>query len=55
MKMILRIMKNNFLFSIGIIVCTLWIVMAIVAPLITPYSYLGQDLVSRFQAPSSAH
>lgn len=53
--MLLRIMKNNFLFSIGIIVCTLWIIIAITAPLITPYSYLGQDLASRFQAPSSAH
>ncbi len=53
--MLLRMMKNNFLFSIGIIVCTLWIFIAIVAPLITPYSYLGQDLAHRFQAPSMAH
>lgn len=53
--MLLRIMKNNFLFSIGIIVCSLWIVIALVAPLITPYSYLAQDLAHRFQAPSSLH
>lgn len=53
--MLLRIMKNNFLFSIGIIVCSLWIVIALVAPLITPYNYLAQDLAHRFQAPSSLY
>ncbi|SHI28304.1 ABC transporter permease [Desulfosporosinus lacus] len=56
--MLLRIMKNNLLFSIGIIVCALWILIAIVTvlvPSITPYSYLAQDLANRFQAPSSAH
>ncbi len=53
--MLQRIMKNNVLFSMGIIVCILWIIIAIVAPLITPYSYLGQDLANRFQAPSSLH
>ncbi len=44
--MLLRIMKNNLLFSIGIIVCALWILIAIVTvlvPSITPYSYLAQD------------
>lgn len=53
--MLLRIMRNNFLFSIGVVVCVLWIVTAFVAPLIAPYNFLEQDIAGRFQGPSVLH
>jgi len=46
--MLLRLMKNNLLFSLGVTICCMWIIVAVIAPLITPYDYLAQDLANRF-------
>jgi len=53
--MLIRLMKNNLLFSVGIIICFLWIIVALLAPTITPYNHLEQNMESRFQSPTSDH
>lgn len=53
--MLRNLMKNNFTFSLGITVCIMWIIVAVVSPWISPYNYLAQDLTNRFQAPGSLH
>ena len=37
------------------IICLLWIVLAILAPVIAPYDPIAQDITARLQAPSAAH
>ncbi|MEE8835693.1 MAG: ABC transporter permease [Eubacteriales bacterium] len=50
-----KIFKSNALFTIGVIICLLWIVLAILAPVIAPYDPIAQDITARLQAPSAAH
>lgn len=50
--MLLRQMRSNLLYTAGIIVCIIWVIVAIIAPMITPYDHLAQDLTKRFQPPS---
>lgn len=49
------ITQKGFLFKFGLIVCTLWILIAIFAPFIIPHSTTAQDLSIRFQPPSFSH
>lgn len=53
--MILRLMKNNRLFAVGVVICAFWILVAIIAPLISPYDPLYQDLLARFSGPNAQH
>ncbi|NRD76135.1 ABC transporter permease [Bacillus sp. BRMEA1] len=49
------ITQKGFLFKLGLIICTLWILIAIFAPLIGTYSTTAQDISIRYQSPSSSH
>ncbi|MFD1334099.1 ABC transporter permease [Oceanobacillus iheyensis] len=40
---------------VGIIILFLFLVIAIIGPLLTPYDYAEQDLTNRLQSPSSEH
>ncbi len=50
-----KLMKSNYLFTLGCIICILWIFAAIFANVIAPYSAVSQDLSQRLQAPSYSH
>lgn len=49
------ITQKGFLFKLGLIICTLWILVAIFAPLIATHSTTAQDLSIRYQPPSLSH
>ncbi|HEY2421838.1 MAG TPA: ABC transporter permease [Neobacillus sp.] len=49
------ITQKGFLFKFGLIICILWILVAIFAPLIATYSTTAQDLSIRYQSPSFSH
>lgn len=49
------ITQKGFLFKFGLIICTLWILVAIFAPLIATHSTTAQDLSIRYQPPSFSH
>jgi peptide/nickel transport system permease protein len=53
--MLLRQMRSNFLYSMGVVVCIIWVIIAIIAPTITPYDHLEQNLLERFKPPSREH
>ncbi|MDR3343908.1 MAG: ABC transporter permease [Treponema sp.] len=53
--MLWRLLKQNKLFTLGVVVCILWIVIALIAPLIAPYDPLAQDLSARFANPGGSH
>nr|WP_291233811.1 ABC transporter permease [Frisingicoccus sp.] len=50
-----KLLKSNYLFTLGIIICLFWILAAILAPVIAPYDPIVQDLAIRLQPPSGAH
>lgn len=50
-----KLLKSNYLFTLGLIICLFWIVMAILAPVAAPYDPIVQDLTMRLQPPSAAH
>ena len=50
-----KMFKSNYLFTFGVIICLFWIIMAIIAPVVTPYDPVVQDLTLRLKAPSAAH
>lgn len=50
-----KMFKSNYLFTFGVIICLFWIIMAIIAPFVTPYDPVVQDLTLRLKAPSAAH
>lgn len=50
-----KLFKSNYLFTLGVIICIFWIVMAILAPVVAPYDPIVQDMVNKLQAPSAAH
>lgn len=54
-KTIRRLFRSNALFTIGIIICMIWILAAIFAPWIAPYDPIEQDLTVRLKAPSGDH
>lgn len=47
--------KKNRLAVVGLVVIVLFIIMAVFAPLISPYDYAKQDLTSTYQTPNSKH
>ncbi|MEH7501610.1 ABC transporter permease [Neobacillus drentensis] len=49
------ITQKGFLFKLGLIICIMWILVAIFAPLIATYSTTAQDLSIRYQSPSFSH
>lgn len=50
-----KLLKSNYLFTLGIIICLFWIVMAVIAPIAAPYDPIVQDLTLRLKPPSSEH
>lgn len=48
-------MRRNPLLLIGIVVVTLWIAAAIIAPALTPYEPLQQNITDRIQPPNAIH
>jgi len=50
-----KLLKSNYLFTFGVIICLFWIIMAILAPVIAPYDPVAQDMMIKLQPPSSAH
>lgn len=55
MKKIKRIFTSNFLFTLGTIICVLWILASVFAPLIAPYDPLAQNLAEKLSPPSLTH
>ena len=47
--------RNNRLFTLGIAVCALWVLVALLAPAIIPYDPLAQALDERFSPPNIKH
>lgn len=54
-SVMLRSVKNNRLFAIGLVMCLIWVLVAMLAPYIVPYDPLEQDLLARFAKPSAEH
>ena len=50
-----KMFRSNYLFTLGVVICLLWILAAILAPVIAPCDPIAQDLTLRLQAPSAAH
>jgi peptide/nickel transport system permease protein len=50
-----KILRSNTLFGIGIVLFISWLLVALLAPYLTPYDPIVQDLSVRFQAPSHSH
>lgn len=50
-----KLIKSNYLFTFGVIICLFWIAAAILAPLVAPYDPIAQDLTLRLQAPGPEH
>lgn len=46
------ITQKGFLFKLGLIICTFWVLVVIFAPLIATHSITAQDLSVRYQAPN---
>lgn len=55
LKALRKLMKSNYLFTLGCIICAFWILAAIFANYIAPYSATVQDLSVRLNAPSMKH
>lgn len=48
--------QKNFMFKLGVVICVMWVLVAIFAPLISPYDPVtDQDMAGRFQAPNGEH
>ena len=54
-RAIKKMFKSNYLFTLGVIICCFWILMAILAPVVAPYSPIEQDLSIRLMGPSPSH
>lgn len=50
-----RLFRSNYLFTLGVIICVFWILMAVLAPVIAPYDPIVQDLTKMLQPPSGEH
>lgn len=46
-----KLLKSNYLFTLGIVICLGWILAAVFAPVIAPYDPITQDLTLRLNAP----
>jgi len=47
--------QKNLMFKIGLFVCLFWVLVAIIAPLVSPYDPLFQVVENKFQPPSAQH
>ena len=48
--------QKNFMFKLGLIICVVWILVAILAPVLVPYHPIThQNMAGRFQPPSAQH
>lgn len=54
-KSLIKLMKSNYLFTLGCFICIFWILAAIFANVIAPYSPVSQDLAIKLTAPSLQH
>lgn len=54
-RSIKKMFKSNYLFTLGVVICLAWILLAILAPVIAPYDPIVQELTLRLQAPSAEH
>ena len=50
-----KLLKSNYLFTLGILICLGWILAAVLAPVVAPYDPIAQDLSLRLEAPSAIH
>jgi len=50
-----KLFRSNYLFTLGVIICMIWILLALLAPVVSPYDPIAQDLTVRLEAPSAAH
>lgn len=50
-----KLLKSNYLFTLGVVICLAWILAAILAPVIAPYDPIVQDLSVRLNPPSGSH
>lgn len=50
-----KLLRSNYLFTLGVVICLAWIIAALLAPVIAPYDPVAQDLTLRLKAPSAEH
>ena len=50
-----KLLKSNYLFTLGILICLGWILAAVLAPVVAPYDPIAQGLSLRLKAPSAIH
>ncbi len=55
MKTFFRLYRTNLFFAVGITVCSVWILTAIFANVLSPQDPLTQNIVQRLQPPTSEH
>lgn len=55
MRALKKLLKSNYLFTLGCIICVGWVLAVIFADVLTTYSPVAQNLSERLQAPSTAH
>ena len=48
-RSIKKMFKSNYLFTLGVIICLAWILLAILAPVIAPHDPIAQDLTLRLR------
>ena len=48
-----KLLKSNYLFTLGIVICLGWILAAVFAPVIALYDPIAQDLTLRLNAPTT--
>jgi peptide/nickel transport system permease protein len=51
----LRALSKNRMAMLGLVIISIWAVLAITAPLLTPYDPLVQEVAARLSPPSAAH
>jgi peptide/nickel transport system permease protein len=47
--------RQNRIFAVGLVVCGLWVLVALFAPLLAPSDPLAQNIYSRFMPPGPEH
>jgi peptide/nickel transport system permease protein len=47
--------QKNFMLKLGLFICVAWIILAVLAPVIAPYSPTDQDVTISYHAPSAQH
>jgi ABC-type dipeptide/oligopeptide/nickel transport systems, permease components len=51
--MLLKMMRGNILFAVGVLICCAWLIIAVVAPYAAPHDPLAQNLSLRFNPPGA--